>query len=148
MDGVPVSRDLLDSIIELNFLEEALEISSRKALRVIDIGAGYGRLAHRATVAAPMIGYVCTDGIALSTVLCETYLQYRKTERTAVVPLDEVSVVVSDSHFDLAINIHSFSECPLARRDRMVGTIHGRRASPVSHARSKRRVEISRARRH
>ena len=47
VDGVTVSRDLLDSIAEIYFLNRTLGISKRQNLRILDIGAGYGRLAHR-----------------------------------------------------------------------------------------------------
>jgi 2-polyprenyl-3-methyl-5-hydroxy-6-metoxy-1,4-benzoquinol methylase len=51
--GKVVSRDLLDSIIEINFLDRHLGFSSRRAVNVLDIGAGYGRLAHRMATAFP-----------------------------------------------------------------------------------------------
>lgn len=113
IDDELLSRDLLDSIIELNFLEEALVISRQEHLKVLDIGAGYGRLAHRATAALPNLEYICTDGVALSTVICETYLRYRHVERSRVVPLDEIEAVVEMESFGLAVNVHSFSECPI-----------------------------------
>jgi len=50
IDGARIGRDLLDSITELNFLGEELDIS-RRDFTILDIGAGYGRLAHRATTA-------------------------------------------------------------------------------------------------
>ena len=112
VDGQLVSRDLLDSMIELNSLEELLGISER-AWRVLDIGAGYGRLAHRATAAMPNLDYVCTDGIALSTHLCERYLARRGSARASVVPLDELEDSLPVGSIDLVVNVHSFSECPL-----------------------------------
>src|SRR4051794_19498475 len=41
----PVSRDLLDSVNELCFLDRHLGILDQPRLRVLDIGAGYGRTA-------------------------------------------------------------------------------------------------------
>jgi hypothetical protein len=45
VDGKLVSRCLLDSITEIGFLERHLRISQVPGLSVLDIGAGYGRLA-------------------------------------------------------------------------------------------------------
>jgi hypothetical protein len=114
-----VSRDLLDSILEIYFLERHLGLFSREKFNVLDIGAGYGRLAHRMTSAIPGLNaYLCTDGIAVSTFICEYYLSFRGlSDRAKVVPLDEVERVVEAQHVDLAINVHSFSECTLAAID-------------------------------
>ncbi len=47
------SRDLLDSVNELLYLDRAIGIFDLVNLRMLDIGAGYGRLAHRASQALP-----------------------------------------------------------------------------------------------
>jgi SAM-dependent methyltransferase len=115
IDGRKVSRDLLDSIIEIYFLEKHLGISSRSNLNILDIGAGYGRLAHRMARAFPNIqNYFCTDAVAVSTFLSEFYLRFRNVEdRAKVVPLDEIESTLETHHVDLAVNIHSFSECSI-----------------------------------
>lgn len=51
--GRTVSRDLLDSICEIYFLERPVAPLLHRNMRVLDIGAGYGRLAHRMTEALP-----------------------------------------------------------------------------------------------
>lgn len=115
-EGSPtVSRDLLDSINEISFLQRQLDILSCGDLRVLDIGAGYGRLAHRLCVAAPAISdYCCVDAIPESSFLCDYYLHHRRLERQArVVTLDRVESDLQPGQFDLAVNIHSFSECTL-----------------------------------
>ena len=128
-----VSRDLLDSVGEINFLDRSIGIMQRDDLRVLDIGAGYGRTAHRLLEAHPGIGaYTCVDAVPESTFLCEFYLAHRGLDQRAeIVPLYEV-----DSHlqplrdYNLAINIHSFSECTYAaiewwlRRVRDLGVRH------------------------
>jgi len=117
--GHAVSRDLLDSIVELYFLERHLKLSTRPGLRILDIGAGYGRLAHRATTAfANIEQYLCTDAVAVSSFLCRYYLQQRALgPRARVVPLDEIEGVLGAGRIDLAINVHSFSECRPAAID-------------------------------
>jgi SAM-dependent methyltransferase len=113
--GYPAcSRDLLDSVNELLFLDRTLGIFEHPALRVLDIGAGYGRLAHRAAQALPSLAsYVCVDAVPESTFLSEYYLGYRGViPPTRVVALPDVPSL-EPGQFDLGINIHSFSECPL-----------------------------------
>jgi hypothetical protein len=112
IDGVTVSRDLLDSINELTFLEEELGVA--RGATILDIGAGYGRLAHRATTAFDNVRYLCTDAIPLSTFLSHYYLRFRGVaDRARVIPLDEVADVVAETDVDVAVNIHSFAEAPI-----------------------------------
>jgi hypothetical protein len=113
ISGKLVSRDLLDSIIEIHFLDRHLGLSAKSGLTVLDIGAGYGRMAHRMSSALPGIQkYLCTDGVAVSTFICDYYTRYRGlSERVSAVPLDEIEAAFETNRPDLAINIHSFSEC-------------------------------------
>jgi SAM-dependent methyltransferase len=116
VDGITVSRDLLDSIAEIYFLERTLGISKRQNLKILDIGAGYGRLTHRLVRAFPHLDRVfCTDPIATSTFLSEYYLRFRGVDQQAVVvPFDELDRALAGVHIDIAVNCHSFSECTLA----------------------------------
>jgi putative sugar O-methyltransferase len=113
IDNRLVSRDLLDSIIEIYFLEKHLNISSYKTLSILDIGAGYGRLAHRMVDALPNISeYLCTDAFPISTFISEYYLRFRNLGGKAkVIPLDKIENALCDRCVDIAVNIHSFSEC-------------------------------------
>jgi len=114
LPGVLVTRDLLDSIIELRFLKEALGWQEGDDPRVLDIGAGYGRFAHRFVHVAPRGRIDCIDAIATSTFLCRFYLEFRGCgERAHVVPFDRRSDLESGA-YALAVNIHSWSECTLA----------------------------------
>lgn len=123
-DHPPVSRDLLQSVNEISFLERELDLSSRERLAVLDIGAGYGRLAHRMTRALDNVTeYCCVDAIAESTFLSDYYLRFRGSCPPArVVALDRVGELKPGS-FDLAVNIHSFSECPLGAIEWWVGRL-------------------------
>ncbi len=107
-----VSRDLLESVNELLFLQRQLSLLERTQLRVIDIGAGYGRLAHRMTAATSALAdYCCVDAIPEASFLCDYYLRFRGSAPPArVVGLHEIDSL-TPGEFDLAINIHSFSEC-------------------------------------
>jgi putative sugar O-methyltransferase len=106
------SRDLLESVNELLFLERELQLSQAERFSVLDIGAGYGRLAHRITAAFPEVfHYWCADAIPESTFLSEYYLRERGCSPPArVIALDELDQIAVGS-VDLAINVHSFPEC-------------------------------------
>jgi hypothetical protein len=114
-----VSRDLLDSINELYFLERHTQMLSTPGFTVLDVGAGYGRLAYRALSAAPQLGaYLCADAVPESTFLCEFYLRFRGcTSPAEVLPLDELDLRLAGRRVDLAVNIHSFSEMSAAAID-------------------------------
>ena len=122
-----VSRDLLDSVAEINFLDRNLDIMQRDDLRVLDIGAGYGRLAHRMLEAHSGIeSYTCVDAVPESTFLCEFYLEYRGLDQRAeVIPLDQLDARLQPANgYNLAINIHSFSECTYAAIEWWLRRIH------------------------
>ncbi|QYJ03940.1 putative sugar O-methyltransferase [Nocardioides panacisoli] len=112
-DRSPVSRDLLDSVNEINYLDAQMGLGAIDGLRVLDIGAGYGRLAHRMSTAFPgLAAYDCIDGVATSTFLCEYYLRYREVPDTVrAVPLPDHASL--GERYDVAVNVHSFSECSL-----------------------------------
>lgn len=110
-----LSRDLMDSILEINFLERNTKISQIENLKILDIGAGYGRLAYRMLSGLDNVAkYYCVDGIPESTFFCDYYLNFRNLSPKAVsVPLHQIDEQVPDDTIDLAINIHSFSECSI-----------------------------------
>ena len=110
-DEMLLSRDLLDSINEITFLETELGVS-RWSSSVLDIGAGYGRLVSRLAEACPNLRRVlATDAVAESTFLSEFYVRFRGlTDRAEVVPFDEIERRLQTEPIDCAINVHSFSE--------------------------------------
>lgn len=114
-----VSRDLLDSIIEIYFLEKNLNLSQIPKVNILDIGAGYGRLANRMVNTFTNINkYLCTDAVAVSSFISEYYLRFRKIEdKASAIPLDEVENMIKDTNVEIAVNIHSFSECRLSSID-------------------------------
>jgi hypothetical protein len=112
IDGRSVSRDLLDSVREIQFLRRHVGIGDG-TWNILDIGAGYGRLAHRLSEAGGDVQVFATDAYAPSTFICEYYLRHRHAERAHVTPLDEVEALLAGGDIQLAINVHSFSECTL-----------------------------------
>lgn len=111
VDGRQVSRDLLDSASEIHFLQKHAGLGST-SLNLLDIGAGYGRLEHRiGSLGLPGVRIFATDAVPESTFIAEFYLAFRRTEQAIVVPLDEVDALLASTRIDLALNVHSFSEC-------------------------------------
>jgi SAM-dependent methyltransferase len=113
--GRRLSRDLLDSILEIDFLDRHIKIASHPGLSVLDIGAGYGRLAHRMLSALPSVtNYLCADVVPESSFVCEFYLRFRGLEgRFKIVPAKDIDQELESATVSLAVNIHSFSECTL-----------------------------------
>jgi putative sugar O-methyltransferase len=106
------TRDLSDSVLEISFLLDELGYDFLNQARILDIGAGYGRLAIRMTDFFPNSQLFCTDGIAFSSIISEAYIRYRKAQdRVKVLTLEEIDHTIRS--YDLAINIHSFSEMDL-----------------------------------
>ena len=103
-----VSRDLLDSFTEIDFLEKCLGADFLRLASVLDIGAGYGRFAHRYCSIYPGAYVKCTDTIEVSRRICERYLRYRGVSMAAVTEPERLDPV-----YDLAVNIHSWSECSM-----------------------------------
>ncbi len=111
--GRLVSRDLLDSVLELNVLDAA--VGGLDGRVVLDIGAGYGRLAWRLTEAFPSARVLATDGVPYSSVLASWYLARRgASARAEVVTLPEVSARLASERPSVAVNVHSFTEMPHA----------------------------------
>lgn len=112
IDGRKITRDLLDSILELSFLKNHLGFDRLAKFTVLDIGAGYGRFAHRLTEIFPNAFVYCADAIEKSSEICKRYLKHRGVDRARVVSMDEAAEI--SDRIDLAVNIHSWSECTLS----------------------------------
>lgn len=119
IDNKLISRDLLDSIMEIYFLEKHLNLTLSRDMTILDIGAGYGRLAYRMVNTLPnTLNYLCVDAVAISTFISEYYLRFRSIEdRAKVVPLDEIENTLKNRTVNIAVNIHSFSECRIPAID-------------------------------
>jgi len=101
------SRDLIDSLLEMNFLLD--HIPTLEGKTVVDVGAGYGRLLTRMADVTESTRLYGVDGVAMSTAICRAYVRYRQQDhRIGVLSLKEADEF--DDAIDLAINVHSFSE--------------------------------------
>lgn len=111
IDGRTISRDLLDSVREVDFIRTHVGLNQANDA-ILDIGAGYGRLPYRLSQATNgQIGIFATDAFAPSTFLSELYLRFRKADGVGVVPLNEVDGFLAKTPVTVATNVHSFSEC-------------------------------------
>lgn len=109
----PVTRMWLDANVELDFLARHLPMG---CLRILDIGAGYGRLAAVVDAMKPpyVNVYYCVDAVPISTRLCREYTAGHRA-LVQVFSLQEFAAVADGLHPDLAINIHSWNECNLSQ---------------------------------
>ncbi len=115
VDGFAASTDRLDSALQLDFLDRHIGLDSLQGRTVIDVGAGYGRFAHRLAEAVPGLRrVVCTDAVAESIFLCDYYLRFRGVDAVAeAVAIDEIDGIEENDAI-LAVNMHSFPEMPLS----------------------------------
>jgi hypothetical protein len=125
IDGRLVSRDLLDSAREVDFLRRHVGLD-KPGTTILDIGAGYGRLVYRLSQVMNKLGILATDAFAHSSFVSEYYLRFRKADVT-VVPLTEIEPVLEKQRITLALNIHSFSECSLDAIDWWVSRLASNR---------------------
>lgn len=113
-DGRLVSRDLIDSVIEINYLNKHLNVLGSSNFNVLDIGAGYGRLAKRLIQSFSNVNVWCLDAIPLSTCISKFYLEEEiKSGKAKVLQLNETQLI-SKGSIKVATNIHSFSEMKLS----------------------------------
>jgi hypothetical protein len=112
--GKLVSRDLIDSIIEINYLENKLEISNFKNFHILDIGAGYGRFAKRIQEGFSNVEVSCIDAIPLSSCLSRIYLEDEINSGKVTIHQLNTLDEIQERTIDLAINIHSFSEMSIS----------------------------------
>ncbi len=109
-----ISRDLIDSILEINYLAEILGVEFVSNSVLVDIGAGYGRLAHRWLTAFESSRVMLFDAVPLSTFLSEFYMKHRGlASRSDVVELPSAETALETGDAKIAANIHSFTECTI-----------------------------------
>ena len=110
-EGRVFSRDLVDSILELNYLFKCFPSGVGK---ILDIGAGYGRFSYRALEVGFTKQAVCVDAVPIGTLTSKVYLDEEiQNNKAQVIGVDELHKL-KNHEIDLAINIHSFSEMSLS----------------------------------
>ncbi|MEA2003120.1 MAG: hypothetical protein U9N84_14695 [Actinomycetota bacterium] len=112
-DGELLTRDLLDSTAEIGFLLD--RIGDLALDSVIDIGSGYGRMAHRINALRPDSVVICADEVPSSRSICSTYLTLRGVAGFLVCDFDAAGELTRQHRPILATAVHSFPEMPLKR---------------------------------
>jgi SAM-dependent methyltransferase len=113
-----VTRMWLDSCIETDFLRRnLLQRGWMEDYEILDIGAGYGRLA--VALNSLLLSCTCVDAVPISTEICRHYC-HRFAPDVKVLALDEFLAGADDLRFDMAINVHSWSECSVEQTRRWV----------------------------
>jgi len=105
-DNIKISRDLLDSILEIYFLKSVFP--NLNELSLLEIGGGYGRLCKRYLDCIPNSKYYITDAIPQSTFFSKLYLNGKND---SVINLYDIPEKIKTLKIDIAVNIHSFPEC-------------------------------------
>jgi hypothetical protein len=117
-----ISQDLAMATLSLNLIAKFAPPHSMR--RILEIGAGYGRIAYLARSLFPVEQYVIVDippTLAVSQNYLATVFGEDSVERFSRTPklartfnflLPHQIAVLPDNHFDLAINFSSFDEMP------------------------------------
>lgn len=114
------SRDLIDSCIELNYLSKFFPTGVK---RIIDIGAGYGRFTYRALEVGFIEHAVCIDANPKATLVSNIFLDKEiARNKVNILGVDSVADLPKFT-YDLAVNIHSFSEMSLQAVESWIRTI-------------------------
>ena len=120
IDDILISRDLLDSIIEIYFLHR--HFPNLQKMTLLEIGGGYGRLCKRFTDCFPSSNYFITDAIPESTYFSKIFLG--KNNEDKIIDLFDIESRTADLNIDIAINIHSFPECNISDIEWWIEFIH------------------------
>jgi putative sugar O-methyltransferase len=125
-DNIRISRDLLDSILEIYFMKSFF--SNLNELSLLEIGGGYGRLCKRYLDCFPASQYHITDAIPQSTLCSKVYLN---EHTNSVINLYDVPDKMKSLKVDVAVNIHSFPECNINDIEWWIKLIHSNRIKYV-----------------
>ena len=110
VDGHIVSRDTLDSAMELNFVASHAGLQRGDAFTWADIGAGWGRLVHRCLEGFPAARAMALDAVPYSSWTAEHYLHQRGVLGRAQVG---GRALLGGARPLVASNVHSWSEAPI-----------------------------------
>ena len=114
IDGRVVSRDIIDSSLELNFVARHCGFTPSDEIALLDIGAGWGRFVHRFLEFFPRASAFALDAVPFSSFLAQRYLGHRGVIDRVVIGSRAKLEAARPGSFQIATNIHSWSEAPLA----------------------------------
>lgn len=110
--GESVCMDYLQAVLELEFIATNMKLDG---LRILEIGAGYGRTCHAILSNHNVEAYTIFDlenCLELSKKYLALVLDKEQFAKVHFVSTDDIAHYLSESnmHFDLCINIDSFAE--------------------------------------
>ena len=114
-----ISQDLAMASLDLNAMAAVIDLA--KVRRVLEIGAGYGRLSYMFASLYPGIDYVVAD-IAPALAVAKHYLPAVCAGKFSFVLPRELDAMPEQS-FDLIINVSSLDEMPPAVQQRYIARI-------------------------
>jgi hypothetical protein len=125
LEGTIVSRDILDSVLELNFIAKHCGMRRKDSFVLIDVGAGYGRLVSRALSLFQNGEAYALDAVPFSSFTCEHYLTFRGlSDRAKIGNIANLRDVRGPAQ-RVAVNIHSWSEAPMRSIERWLDALLG-----------------------
>lgn len=116
-----VTRAWLDSNVEWDFVRRHLKNTTSGIYDVLDVGAGYGRLA--VSVQDFVNSYTCVDAVPVSTRVCRDYVSQYSRHGNIVIPTLAEWCTAPGKRYDLAVNIHSWNECSYEQIDRWLNAL-------------------------
>lgn len=118
--GRLISQDLAMATLDLNAIADVVDLGS--VSHVLEIGAGYGRMAYLFNTLFPKAEYTIFD-IPPAVVVSKHYLAATRGHDVVKTWLPAKLDTVPDGYFDLAINVSSFDEMPPDVSSHYISTI-------------------------
>jgi len=109
-EGEELCLDYAQAVLELGFIEQRVTL---RGARVLEIGAGYGRTCHAMLSNHDLAEYCIIDlrnTLHLSRRYLREVLDDAQFAKLRFVQVEDIDEVLHSAHFDLCINIHSFTE--------------------------------------
>ncbi len=114
----PVTRQWVDGNVEIDFLARHVPVMAHQD--VLDIGAGYGRLA--VMLEPHVLSYTCVDAVPISVQVCRDYCAlYAPSVR--VLDIEQFVDAMPTLRPTLAVNVHSWNECSRAQISRWLDVL-------------------------
>ncbi|OEV02640.1 putative sugar O-methyltransferase [Streptomyces oceani] len=110
VDGQSVCMDYLQAVLELGFIEKEVDLTGGN---VVEIGAGYGRTCHAMLSNHDLSSYWIVDlrnTLLLSRRYLREVLDDGQFAKVRFVENDSIDTALGSERFDLAVNVHSFTE--------------------------------------
>jgi putative sugar O-methyltransferase len=120
LDGRLISQDLAVAATDINVMARVVPFSN--VHRVLEIGAGYGKLAYIFTSLFPNVDYTIAD-IAPALAVSRNYLPAVTSGKNLRFVLPHELEHLPDKNFDLVINISSLDEMPPPVQERYLKRI-------------------------